>query len=105
MLRGIQHAHYEHGRHVVEEATLVDIATSIGLDAEAFRAALHGVLVDRHIAESRELMNNIGAQGFQTFVLELDGDWFSVPHGRFAAAPAKFAEWLEAQLKAHSKTH
>jgi putative protein-disulfide isomerase len=105
MLRGIQHAHYEHGRHVVEEATLIDIATSVGLDATAFAAALHGVPVDRHIAESREFMNNVGAQGFPTFVLQIGDDWFGVPHGRFAAAPAKFAEWLEAQLEAHSGTH
>ncbi len=105
MLRGIQHAHYERGRHVVEEATLIDIAASIGLDAAAFTAALHEVPVDSHIAESREFMNNIGAQGFPTFVLQIGADWFGVPHGRFAAAPAKFAEWLEAQLRARSETH
>jgi putative protein-disulfide isomerase len=105
MLRGIQHAHYEEGRHVVEEATLIDIAHSVGLDAEAFTAALHRVPVDRHIAESREFMNNVGAQGFPTFVLQLGDDWFGVPHGRFAAAPAKFAEWLESRLTAHSSAH
>ena len=105
MLRGIQHAHYEQGRHVVAEATLLDIASSIGLDPAAFAAALRAVPVDRHIAESRELMNNLGAQGFPTFVLQIGEDWLGVPHGRFAAAPAKFAEWLEAQLEARSATH
>jgi putative protein-disulfide isomerase len=105
MLRGIQHAHYEQGRHVVQEATLVDIAKSVGLDAVAFAAALHTVPVDRHIAEARELMSNIGAQGFPTFVLQIGGDWLAVPHGRFAAAPPKFAEWLDAQLKNHSASH
>jgi putative protein-disulfide isomerase len=105
MLRGIQHAHYEQGRHVVAPETLADIAGSVGLDAAAFAAALESVPVDRHIEESREFMNNIGAQGFPTFVLEIDGDWFGVPHGRFAAAPAQFAEWLEAQLRARSATH
>jgi|SRR5436190_294903 len=105
MLRGIQHAHYEQGRHVVQEATLVDIAKSVGLDAAAFAAALRSVPVDRHIAESRDLMNKIGAQGFPTFVLQVDADWLGVPHGRFAAAPAKFAEWLEAQLTSRAATH
>ena len=105
MLRGIQHAHYEQGRHVVQEATLVDIAKNVGLDATAFAAALRSVPVDRHIAESRELMGNIGAQGFPTFVLQIGDDWLAVPHGRFAATPAKFAEWLEAQLKNRAAAH
>ena len=61
--------------------------------------------VDEHIAASRELMNNVGAQGFPTFVLQIGDDWLAVPHGRFASTPAKFAEWLDAQLRAHSRTH
>lgn len=105
MLKGIQHAHYEQGRRVVEEGTLLDIAESIGLDRAAFAAAERAVPVDRHIAESRELMNQLGAQGFPTFVLQIDSDWFAVPHGRFASAPAKFAEWLDTQLRAHTRTH
>jgi putative protein-disulfide isomerase len=105
MLRGIQHAHYEKGLHVVQEGTLVDIAKSVGLDAAAFASALRTVDVDGHIAEARAFMNNIGAQGFPAFVLQIDDDWLAVPHGRFAAAPAKFAEWLEAQLESRASTH
>lgn len=105
MLRAIQHAHYERGRHVVQEATLVDVAKGVGLDTAAFASALLSVPVDRHIAESREFMNNVGAQGFPTFVLEIGDDWFAVPHGRFAAEPEKFAEWLERQLKSRASTH
>jgi putative protein-disulfide isomerase len=105
MLRGIQHAHYERGKHVVREETLREVAAEIGLDPEAFAEALESVPVDRHIAESQELMNNVGAQGFPTFVLEIDNEWYAVPHGRFASTPAKFAEWLDAQLRAHSRTH
>jgi putative protein-disulfide isomerase len=105
MLRGIQHAHYERGLHVVREETLKSIAAEIGLDAAAFAAALKNVPVDAHIAESQELMNNVGAQGFPTFVLEIGNDWFAVPHGRFASAPAKFADWLDAQLRAQARTH
>jgi putative protein-disulfide isomerase len=105
MLRGIQHAHYEQGRHVVQEGTLLEIAKAVGLDSQAFAAASHSVPVDRHIAEAREFMSNIGAQGFPTFVLQIGEDWFAVPHGRFAAAPAKFADWLETQLESHSVAH
>jgi len=105
MLRGIQHAHYAQGRHVVQEATLVDIAKSVGLDAAAFEVALRSVPVDRHIADTREFMTNNGAQGFPTLVIQVGEDWLGVPHGRFAAAPAKFAEWLEAQLKNRAVAH
>ncbi len=105
MLRGIQHAHYEHGKHVVREDTLREVAAEIGLDPAAFAEALAAVRVDQHIAESQELMNNVGAQGFPTFVLQLGHDWFAVPHGRFASTPSKFAEWLEAQMRAQSRTH
>jgi putative protein-disulfide isomerase len=105
MLRGIQHAHYERGRHVVREATLEEVAGEIGLDVAAFSSALKTVPVDEHIASSQELMNDVGAQGFPTFVLQIGDDWLAVPHGRFSSTPAKFAEWLEAQVRAHSRTH
>ena len=105
MLRGIQHAHYERGQHVVREATLSEVAAEIGLDVTAFEQALQTVPVDEHIAASRELMNNVGAQGFPTFVLQIGDEWFAVPHSRFALDARQFAEWLDAQLRAHSRTH
>jgi putative protein-disulfide isomerase len=105
MLRGIQHAHYERGQHVVRKPTLRAVAAEIGLDPAAFERALETVPVDEHIAASRELMNNVGAQGFPTFVLQIGDDWLAVPHHRFASTPATFAEWLDAQLRARSRTH
>lgn len=105
MLRGIQHAHYEQGKHVVRAETLREIAAGIGLDLAAFDSALATVPVDEHIADSRELMNNVGAQGFPTFVLQIGGDWFAVPHSRFGSAPGQFADWLDAQLRKQSRTH
>lgn len=105
MLRGIQHAHYERGLHVVREETLRDVAAEIGLDPQAFTAALASVPVDAHIAASKELMNNVGAQGFPTFVLQIGNDWFAVPHSRFASTAGKFGEWLDEQLRAHLRTH
>jgi putative protein-disulfide isomerase len=89
----------------VRGTTLRELAIEIGLDGDAFEQARQGVPVDEHIAESQELMNNVGAQGFPTFVLQIDNDWFAVPHGRFASTPAKFADWLDAQMRAHSRTH
>ena len=105
MLRGIQHAHYERGQHVVRDETLREVAAEIGLDVAAFSKAVNTVPVDEHVAASRELLNNVGAQGFPTFVLQIDDEWLAVPHSRFASAPAKLAEWLDSQLRARSRTH
>jgi putative protein-disulfide isomerase len=105
MVRAIQHAHYERGQHVVRESTLREVAAEIGLDGAAFAAALKTVPVDEHIAASQELMNNVGAQGFPTFVLQIGDEWFAVPHSRFASTPERFTEWLDSQLRAHSRTH
>ena len=105
MLRAVQHAHYEHGKRVVEEDTLLDLAVELGFERDAFRAALHSVPVDEHIGESRALMGRLGAQGFPAFFLQLGDDWYPVPHGRFASNPARFRDWLESQIAAHAPAH
>ena len=101
MLRGIQHAHYEQGRRVVEPEVLADIAVEVGLDRAEFEAALARAPVDEHIDETHRLMSIVGANGFPTFVLQIGEDLYPVPHGRFASQPAQFRDWLEAQVKAH----
>jgi len=105
MLKGIQHAHYEQGRRVVEEGTLCDIAVECGLDRGSFEAALHDAPVDAHIEESRQLMAQIGAQGFPAFVLQIGEEWYPVPHGRFASNPPQFRDWLDGQIKGHAPAH
>jgi putative protein-disulfide isomerase len=105
MLKGIQHAHYEHGKRVVEEGTLLDVAAEIGFDRAEFRDALDRAPVDEHIAKSRELMTRLGAHGFPAFFLQIGEDWYPVPHGRFAASAAQFRDWLESQIQAHAPAH
>jgi putative protein-disulfide isomerase len=105
MLKGIQHAHYEDGRRVVETEVLADIAEECGLDRAQFVAALASVPLDEHIEQARALMAAIGAQGFPAFVLQVGDDWYPVPHSRFAANPAQFHDWLATQVKAHAPPH
>jgi putative protein-disulfide isomerase len=99
MLQGIQHAHYEHGLRVVELAVLRGIADEIGLEREAFGAALGNVDVNAHIASTRRIMQQIGAGGFPAFALELDRQWYGVPHQQFASDPAAFADWLRQTMR------
>lgn len=98
MLSGIQHAHYEHGRHVVAAAVLSDIAVECGLDRSDFDETFRSVAVDEHMAETRAIMQRVGAAGFPTLVLEHDSDLATVPHHRFAGNPEAFASWLRDQL-------
>ncbi len=98
MLQAIQHAHYVDGRHVVRPEVLADLAGSIGLDSGAFKQAVDNVDVEQHIAQTRALMGQIGAQGFPTFVLELNGQWYGVEHNRFQRNAAGFAEWLKSAV-------
>jgi putative protein-disulfide isomerase len=105
MLKAIQHAHYEQGRRVVEEGTLLEIAVECGFDRAEFEAALHEVPVDAHIEESRALMTRVGAQGFPTFLLQIGEDWHPVPHGRFASDPSQFRSWLDAEIRANAPAH
>ena len=98
MLEAIQHAHYERGLRVVEADVLRSLAAGIGLDPEAFEAAVQNVNVDSHIANSRRLMQQIGAHGFPAFVLQLDDQWFAVPNRQYASDPVGFADWLRQRL-------
>ena len=99
MLSGIQHAHYEHGHRVVDGTVLCDIAAECGLDRGAFEEAFGYVDVDAHIGATRALMQRVGAAGFPTFVLQVDDDWTTVPHHRFAANPAEFQRWLRREIE------
>jgi putative protein-disulfide isomerase len=102
MLKGIQHAHYEQGRRVVEREVLCDIAAECGFARQAFAEALDDAPVDAHIAETRRLMGRVGAAGFPAFVLQTGDAVFAVPHQRFAASPAELAKWLRDELQTRS---
>jgi hypothetical protein len=38
-------------------------------------------------------------------VLQIGEELHPVPHGRFASQPAKFRDWLEAQVEANAPAH
>jgi putative protein-disulfide isomerase len=99
MLSGIQHAHYEQGRRVVEHDVLLEIAVEIGLGRDAFEEALASVDADAHIAATRALMGRLGAGGFPAFALEVDAAWHSVPHQSYASDAQGFAAWLAQQIE------
>lgn len=98
MLWAIQHAHYVNGRHVVRDEVLDELAAGLGIDPLAFAEARDAVDADAHIAATRALMRDVGAQGFPTFVLEIDGRLYGVNHNRFHRNAGGFAESLAAAV-------
>jgi putative protein-disulfide isomerase len=72
MVHRLQQAHYVEGRRIADADVLAELAVDIGFDADAFKAAfaqLSGEATAQHIAESRQLLQRAGGQGFPTFVL------------------------------------
>lgn len=72
MVHRLQRAHYVEGRRIADAQVLKAVAEELGFDAEAFAAAferLAGEATAQHIAESRQLLQRAGGQGFPTFVL------------------------------------
>lgn len=101
MLQAIQHAHYVQGRRVVEPAVLADLAATLGLDPAAFATAFQALAGDataRHIQQTRQLMRQVGAQGFPALVLQQGERWQRLPHEQHYGSPAGFTASLAATL-------
>ncbi len=101
MLSRLQSAHYVEGRRIADREVLVEMAGAIGLDAMAFAQALdeaQGGDVQLHIAETRRLMDHLGARGFPSFALERDGQIALLDAGAFLGRPQALQDWLREQL-------
>ncbi|HCF3617271.1 TPA: DsbA family protein [Pseudomonas aeruginosa] len=101
MLARIQRAHYVEGRRIAERPVLLELGAELGLGegfAEAFDAC-SGEPLRAHFADSRRLMNRLGAAGFPTFALERDGRLQVLDTGRYLGQPDDWRALLETQLR------
>ncbi|MBP0598189.1 DsbA family protein [Herbaspirillum sp. LeCh32-8] len=97
MLAAIQRAHYQDGRRIADQATLAELAQSLGVDAEAFAQTMRKVEEDelaRHIDASRELLNYVGGRGFPTFVLQRGDTLEVLDTGMWLGRPDEWAAFL-----------
>ncbi|WP_030129325.1 DsbA family protein [Pseudomonas sp. QTF5] len=94
LLGRLQTAHYVEGRRIADNTVLLELATQIGLESEAFQQAFNDADTDRHIKDSRALLPKVGGQGFPTFALEQDGQFTLVDIGPWLGKPQAFAQWL-----------
>ncbi len=96
MLHAIQCAHYVAGQRVVETPVLAGVARSIGLAADAFLHAFQDAPVGEHVARTRRWMQQLGLQGFPSFVLECTGQLVRVQHEPFYGRPDAFLHAVNA---------
>ncbi len=97
LLGRLQSAHYVEGRRIADEAVLLELAVSIGLETESFKREFKDALANEtqdHIKKSRALLAQVGGQGFPTLVLEQDGQFTLVDIGPWLGKPEAFAAWL-----------
>jgi putative protein-disulfide isomerase len=101
MIARLQTAHYVEGRRIADREVLVEIAGAIGLDTAAFAPTLEEVQggeVQSHIAETRRLMEVVGARGFPSFALERDGKFTAIEVSAYLGRPQELRDWLKTQV-------
>lgn len=101
LLAQLQIAHFVEGRRIADRAVLIEVAAALGLGRDAFALALErqtGQGVRAHISETRQLMEQVGAQGFPTFALEAKGTFQIVDVASNLGHPQKLQAWLRANV-------
>lgn len=101
MLARIQRAHYVEGRRIAERPVLLELVPNWGLARASPRRSTPAPAsrCAPHFADSRRLMNRLGAAGFPTFALERDGRLQVLDTGRYLGQPDDWRAFLETQLR------
>jgi putative protein-disulfide isomerase len=101
MIARLQKAHYVEGRRIAENDVLIEMARELGHAPAAFARALEESErqeVNAHITETRQLMAEIGAEGFPSFALERDGETHLLDTSDFYGQPDALRERLQREL-------
>ncbi|MGR3913644.1 MAG: DsbA family protein [Gammaproteobacteria bacterium] len=69
MLTAIQRGYYLHARNPSDDATLVEFAAELGLDADAFQTAFRSARVRRQLDCEIAAARQLGARGFPALIL------------------------------------
>jgi len=105
MLKRLQQAHFIEGRRIADQAVLEEMAGSLGLDRAVFAerfAALAGDATQAHIAASRALLQQVGGQGFPTFILARGNRMRMLDFGQWLGLPSEWQRALEKELAAQA---
>ena len=102
MLQRVQQAHYVEGRRIADVQVLAALAGELGVALPAFSNAyqiVRGRQTHAHIAASRALLAQAGAQGFPTLLLEdAQGRMRPLQLSHYLGRPQQWLSYLCAQL-------
>lgn len=101
LLHAMQVAYYQHGKWLSDTATLIHIAEQQGIEVKAFCEAFDVTLpeVDTHLVNSRQLLNQLGGQGFPTFALQTpNGNFIRLNHENYYGDVGGWREYLRANI-------
>ncbi|MBU2978530.1 DsbA family protein [Alteromonas sp. C1M14] len=70
MIKGIQEAYYLHAKNPSDDAVLIDLAASLGLNSQRFASDLNSLSTQNALAAEIRLGQDIGAQGFPSLILK-----------------------------------
>lgn len=95
-------AHFIDGRAVTQTETLQSLAAECGVDESAFNQtfnALDESRVNAHIFSTRRLMQQHGAQGFPTFILQSAGHSEMINHYAYYNNPTAWKQALSERIQ------
>jgi putative protein-disulfide isomerase len=102
MLQSVQHAHYVEGRRIADLQVLATLAGELGLSLPQFSnayQAVRGRQTQAHIAASRALLAQSGAQGFPTLLLEdAQGQMQPLELSHYLGRPQQWLVYLRTAL-------
>ncbi len=81
MVEALQQAYYRQARNPSEDATLIELADEIGLDAARFADELHSPEVARRLQADFDFKDRLGVQGFPTLVAEINERFYALTIG------------------------
>ncbi|WP_051391905.1 DsbA family protein [Rhodoferax saidenbachensis] len=87
MIVGIQEAYYLQAQNPSDISTLVEIAQSMGLDAEAFAAEVSGATVEAALQEELAFARQAPINGFPSLVLRTASGMYPIGLDYLDAAP------------------
>jgi len=100
MLEKIQHAHYVDGADVGDLAVLIRLAEELGIDKKDFldRYAVAKVSLPARASQAHQLLKQVGAHGFPSLILEVDGVFKSINHTLAYGDPQQVINLISRQM-------
>jgi putative protein-disulfide isomerase len=95
MLEAIQHAYYQQARNPSDDTTLIELATELGLDGDAFSLALNDTETQQALEQEMTQAAEFGVDSYPSLVLEVNDSHWPVPVDYSDAAKMlDTIEWL-----------